>query len=143
MSATVADPLAVVIDYCNHRGERRERLVRPTWLYFGSTEWHHEEQWLLVAYDFEKRAVRTFAMKDVRGWHPASILAKREALLALGWRCAVNQTHRYWTSPGPIGGGAVHTEPGVFRFAEAQPPPPPPQAQTVALPLVGEGGTPP
>lgn len=70
-------PQDIVIDYTNHRGERRERTVRPdrylgmAALFFGATEHHPGEQWVLHAWDYEKQAWRTFAMKDIHSWRPA------------------------------------------------------------------------
>lgn len=51
--------------YTNWKGNRGFREVIPQRIYFGSTEWHKEEQWLMVAYDLDKKAERTFAMKDM------------------------------------------------------------------------------
>ena len=51
--------------YTNWKGKRGFREVIPQRIYFGSTEWHKEEQWLMVAYDLDKKAERTFAMKDM------------------------------------------------------------------------------
>jgi predicted DNA-binding transcriptional regulator YafY len=58
----------VLIDYTNHRGEHRERRILPGRIYFGSTKWHKEPQWLLKAWDLEKNAARDFAMADIIGW---------------------------------------------------------------------------
>jgi predicted DNA-binding transcriptional regulator YafY len=58
----------VRIFYRNHRGEEAERRIVPNLIYFGATQWHTEEQWLLDAYDMDKRASRTFALKDVLRW---------------------------------------------------------------------------
>jgi predicted DNA-binding transcriptional regulator YafY len=60
----------VLIDYVNYRGERSERLVEPAQIYFGSNEWHPEPQWLMDAWDHQKQAYRTFAMKDIHSWNP-------------------------------------------------------------------------
>lgn len=49
------------ITYRNWRGETRERQIRPTRVWFGSTEWHPEPQWLMDAWDLESDAARTFA----------------------------------------------------------------------------------
>lgn len=46
------------------------RLVHPLVLFFGNSQWHPEHQWLLVAYDLNKEAERTFAMKDISDWAP-------------------------------------------------------------------------
>lgn len=60
----------VVIDYTNHRGERSLRTISPTAnpIFYGSTTWHTEEQWLLEAWDLEKGQLRTFAVKDIHAW---------------------------------------------------------------------------
>lgn len=59
-----------VIDYTNHRGERSLRAISPTAnpIFYGSTTWHTEEQWLLEAWDLEKGQLRTFAVKDIHAW---------------------------------------------------------------------------
>lgn len=51
--------------YLNYRGEVSVRTVRPLNIYFGSTEWHPEPQWLLAATDIEKGERRDFAIKDI------------------------------------------------------------------------------
>ncbi len=58
----------VLIDYTNHRGERGERRIEPLRMYFGSTQWHPDDQWLLEARDVKEDAMRTFAMKDIHNW---------------------------------------------------------------------------
>lgn len=62
----------VVIDYTNWRGERATRVIEPWSITFGRTEHHPERQWLIKAWDIEKEAVRTFAMKDIHSWQPVS-----------------------------------------------------------------------
>lgn len=58
-----APPLPVM--YINYRGEASFRNIRPIRVYYGSTEWHPEPQWIMQAYDLDKDAVRDFAMKDM------------------------------------------------------------------------------
>lgn len=62
----------VVIDYTNHRGERSERRILPSAIRYAEAEWHPGEQWLMDAFDLEKKADRTFAMKDIHSWSPVS-----------------------------------------------------------------------
>jgi predicted DNA-binding transcriptional regulator YafY len=62
------DEKTVRILYTNYRGETALRTVVPERIFFGSTEWHPEPQWLLEALDIEKAQNRTFAMKDIRAW---------------------------------------------------------------------------
>jgi predicted DNA-binding transcriptional regulator YafY len=61
----------VSIVYTNYRGETAVRQIIPIKIWFGKTDWHPEEQWLLDAYDLEKGADRSFAMKDIRSWFTA------------------------------------------------------------------------
>ena len=58
----------VNILYTNYRGETAIRRIVPKEIKFLSTEWHHEEQWCLIAHDVEKDAERTFACKDIKAW---------------------------------------------------------------------------
>ncbi len=64
-------PKAVFIRYRNHRGEESRRKIVPSGIEFGASPWHPEPQWLLRAWDFDKAADRTFAMKDVLAWEAA------------------------------------------------------------------------
>ena len=59
----------VEIRYTNYRGAKASRYILPQRLWFGSTEWHPEPQWLLDAEGREK-GPRTFAVKDISGWQP-------------------------------------------------------------------------
>lgn len=52
--------------YTNWRGETRERHIKPVKIYFGATDWHPEEQWLMEAIDLEIGQTRVFAMRDMR-----------------------------------------------------------------------------
>ena len=52
------------VRYRNWRGEVRDRTIQPRKLWFGTTEWHPDPQWLLSALDVEKQAMRAFAMRD-------------------------------------------------------------------------------
>lgn len=50
--------------YTNHRGETRRREVIPVAIYWGESKHHPHKQWLLECWDIEKRAERTYALKD-------------------------------------------------------------------------------
>jgi hypothetical protein len=50
--------------YRNFRGDVSCRSIVPERLWFGSTDWHPEPQWMLTAFDTDKHASRDFAMKD-------------------------------------------------------------------------------
>ena len=58
----------VTIVYTNYKGKTAVRKIIPQDIYFGSTEWHPENQWLMRAYDVDKEADRTFAIKDIKTW---------------------------------------------------------------------------
>lgn len=54
--------------YTNWKGETGVRRIKPLNIWFGSTEFHPEEQLLLTAIDLDKNAERTFAVCDIRSW---------------------------------------------------------------------------
>lgn len=58
----------ITFTYTNHRGKTSVRFARPINFCFGSTEYHPEPQWLMHAFDLDKNAERTFAMKDIKDW---------------------------------------------------------------------------
>lgn len=53
------------VTYTNYKGETRNRVIIPINLWYGSTEYHKEPQWLYQALDVEKNQVRDFALKDL------------------------------------------------------------------------------
>ena len=55
----------LVFTYRNWKGRVEERRAIPQRLEFKSTEWHAIPQWIMVAFDVEKQALRCFAMKDM------------------------------------------------------------------------------
>lgn len=59
---------AISIDYTNYRGERSIRIIVPLEFFHGSNEFHPEPQWLLRAFDMEKKVERTFAMRDIHAF---------------------------------------------------------------------------
>lgn len=58
----------VHIVYTNWKGETAERTIVPIELWYGATDYHPEEQWLLRALDIEKNDERNFAIKDIAEW---------------------------------------------------------------------------
>lgn len=60
----MSDNRKLKLTYTNWRGETAERTIVPLSVWYGSTEWHPEPQWLLKAYDMEKGAQRDFALAD-------------------------------------------------------------------------------
>lgn len=65
--------MVVEIDYINHTGERRKRKIEiiENSLYFGTTQWHPEPQFLFKACDCELLSfvptIKDFAMAGVKG----------------------------------------------------------------------------
>ena len=56
------------IIYTNHKGKTSDRRIVPDTLWFGETEYHPGNQWLLKAFDLDKNAYRDFALKDIKEW---------------------------------------------------------------------------
>jgi predicted DNA-binding transcriptional regulator YafY len=67
---TDVPPVRALIRYTNYRGETADRVIVPRTIWFGSTEYHKEPQWLLKAYDEGKADERDFAMRDISSWQP-------------------------------------------------------------------------
>lgn len=55
----------LVFKYTNWEGKTAVRKIQPIEIWYGKTEWHPEEQWLLKAIDIEKNEERDFALKDI------------------------------------------------------------------------------
>lgn len=68
----------VTLTYTNWQGKTAQRTITPVRVWFGSTPWHPEPQWLLTAVDAEKGLERDFALKDFGAPAPSDGL--REAL---------------------------------------------------------------
>ena len=71
----------VTLTYTNWRGETAERTITPKRIWFGSTDWHPEPQWLLTAFDAEKQADRDFALKDFGQALPPAVPTDNTALV--------------------------------------------------------------
>ena len=56
---------AVKVKYKNYRGEVGVRSIIPMEIYWGQTEYHPHDQWLLKVWDVEKDAERIYAFKDI------------------------------------------------------------------------------
>jgi len=61
------EDLAIKVIYKNWRREKGIRYILPIRIFYGSTEWHPEEQWLIEVYDLDKKAKRDYALNDWRG----------------------------------------------------------------------------
>lgn len=56
--------------YRNHVGRYTLRNAIPKRIEFTKTEWHPDMQWILHAYDIDKKADRSFALKDCDFYNP-------------------------------------------------------------------------
>jgi predicted DNA-binding transcriptional regulator YafY len=68
----------VAVLYTNWKGETAWRQIEPIEIWFGHTQWHPEDQWLLKALDSEKGAQRDFAMKDIQQWSDSEFKRHRK-----------------------------------------------------------------
>lgn len=51
--------------YRNYKGIISVRTVIPREIIFSSNEYHKKEQWMILAYDIDKQADRTFTLVDI------------------------------------------------------------------------------
>lgn len=68
--------MIVAIIYTNHRGETATRRIIPRQIRFGTSEWYAGEQWFLEAFDLDRQANRSFAMRAIQSWEPAERLVE-------------------------------------------------------------------
>lgn len=71
--AQISNPISknaqpINMRYKNWRGEVAVRTVIPQRIYWGSTEWHPNEQWLLEVLEVDKQVTRVFAVADIQEW---------------------------------------------------------------------------
>ena len=56
----------IMVDYTNYKGERSIRRIFPTNMFYGTTEYHPQPQYLLTVHDFDKKDQRIYALS---GFH--------------------------------------------------------------------------
>ena len=61
-------PCPLKVRYKNYKGIVAEREIVPMRVWFGATDWHPQEQWLMEVWDCERQAVRVYAMKDIQAF---------------------------------------------------------------------------
>lgn len=54
------------INYTNWKGITSDRRIIPLFPYFVANKYHPEKQWLLKAWDIDKRTMRSFGVRDIR-----------------------------------------------------------------------------
>lgn len=57
-----AEPIKV--KYTNYHGITAVRTITPNRIEWGSDPFHPDDQWLLICWDHDKKAQRTYALKD-------------------------------------------------------------------------------
>jgi len=55
----------IKVKYKNWKGEVGIRNIIPSRVYYGHTDYHPEDQWLLNVWDVDKYAQRTYVMMDI------------------------------------------------------------------------------
>jgi hypothetical protein len=55
------------VDYTNWKNHREVRKVVPHYVWFGRTEWHPVDGWLVRCYDVDKGALRDYSLNDIHG----------------------------------------------------------------------------
>lgn len=60
---STAKPIMII--YCNYKGDISKRIITPQRIWYGSTKYHPDEQYIMTAFDHMRSAVRDFAMKDI------------------------------------------------------------------------------
>ncbi|MCA9485286.1 MAG: hypothetical protein KC506_00385 [Nanoarchaeota archaeon] len=60
---------AIEVIYTNYRGETSKRKIIPLGKPFiGSTEYHPRPQYLMDVWDLDRKAKRTYSLKDIKEW---------------------------------------------------------------------------
>jgi hypothetical protein len=59
------DDNILIFEYKNYKDEVSMRKVIPEKVWFGHTEYHMDDQWILKAFDIEKQVDRNFAINDI------------------------------------------------------------------------------
>ena len=59
---------AIKVKYKNYRGEIGIRFIIPMEIYWGQTNYHLHDQWLVKVWDIDKNAERIYAFKDIESF---------------------------------------------------------------------------
>lgn len=62
------EDIAIKVIYKNYRGEVGLRRIIPLDIFYGSSEFHKEQQWLMKVWDVDKKDYRTYALRDIQEW---------------------------------------------------------------------------
>lgn len=56
---------AVTVTYRNYAGQVETRTITPIRIWYGHTEWHIQDTWLMTAYCHSRKGVRDFKLQDM------------------------------------------------------------------------------
>ncbi len=56
---------SIKILYRNWKGQLKWRWIEPITMVYEKSEYYDEPQWFIKAYDYEKDAIRHFAVKNI------------------------------------------------------------------------------
>ncbi|GHC12740.1 hypothetical protein GCM10007291_07560 [Gemmobacter nanjingensis] len=106
--APAVEPVALT--YTNWRGQTAVRRIVPLRVWFGSTAWHPEPQWLLTAIDMDKGFERDFALAGF-GQPVTAQDAARVPEIAAAFEAGAMAVHREWLRSHEHGEGPPRGEP--------------------------------
>jgi hypothetical protein len=62
------DDISIKVIYKNWKKEVGLRMIIPLSIFYGTNEYHKDEQWLLKVWDLDKNDYRTYALGDIQEW---------------------------------------------------------------------------
>ena len=60
--------MKALITYTNYRGVTSDRIIIPMGMAFLSNQWHPQRQWMVMAWDCKKQAMRSFPQAGISKW---------------------------------------------------------------------------
>jgi len=64
----------IQITYTNYKELTGIRIITPIKVWFGSTAWYPEEQWLLTGFDHDKEALRDYALLRIQNFSNLDVI---------------------------------------------------------------------
>ncbi|RWC28111.1 MAG: hypothetical protein EOS70_27755 [Mesorhizobium sp.] len=117
--------------YKNYRGEHAERRVLPRGFRFGTSEFHPKPQWLLLAYDLDKKALREFSFEEIRcpetsGWWSRAFddvaTERRRQVEVEGWTPEHDDAHANGELAGAAACYAIGATVSKLKWGHKSPP---------------------
>lgn len=63
------DRIIAKVRYKNWKGEIGIRQIIPLEIFYGNSEYHTEEQWLMRVWDIDRKDYRVYAARDIIEWY--------------------------------------------------------------------------